>query len=73
MLLITSMNGRLTPQSDEGTEAHLFQLWLLTEVIVVGFFAAKWFTKAPKQAAMILVFQVLLILAACAPVIYLHL
>lgn len=30
------------PDADEGTGAHLFQIWLVVEVLMVAFFAIKW-------------------------------
>jgi len=52
-------------QEDEGTGAHLFQLWLALEPLMVGFFAVKWLPQAPKQALIILVLQ---IVAAILPI-----
>ena len=51
--------------ADEGTAAHLFQLWLVLEPFLVGFFAIKWLPRARKQALFILSFQVI---AALLPV-----
>jgi len=52
-------------QKDEGTGAHLFQLWLVLEPLMVGFFAVKWLPRAPKQALPILTLQ---IIAALLPI-----
>ena len=57
-------------EADEGTGAHLFQLWLVLEPLMVGFFAVKWFPRAPKQALLILALQIAAALLACAPVFY---
>ncbi|OGZ29604.1 MAG: hypothetical protein A2931_04390 [Candidatus Niyogibacteria bacterium RIFCSPLOWO2_01_FULL_45_48] len=43
---------------DEGTAAHLFQLWLVFEPLAVGFFAVKWLPRAPKQVLFILALQI---------------
>jgi hypothetical protein len=51
------------PTGDEGLGAHLFQIWLPLEVIMIIFFSVKWL-KASKQALLILV------IAVCAPVFY---
>ena len=61
------------PNADEGTAAHLFQLWLVLEPFMLGFFALKWFSKSPKQTALILSIQIVAALAACAPVFLLKL
>ena len=46
-------------QEDEGTGAHLFQLWLLLEPFMLGFFAFKWFKSARKDTLMILAVQII--------------
>ncbi len=61
-----------TPEADEGIGAHLFQIWLVFEVMLVGFFAVTWLPKKPSQALCMLVVQIIAILAACAPVFLLH-
>ena len=55
---------------DEGTGAHLFQLWLVSEPFMLGYFAIKWIPHAPKHAFIIIALQILAALAACAPVFY---
>ena len=74
LLVLLSINGVPTelPQ-DEGTAAHLFQIWLALEVGLIGFFAAKWLPRAPKEAAVILGIQILLVLAGMSPVWYFQL
>jgi hypothetical protein len=52
-------------EEDEGTGAHLFQLWLVLEPLLVGFFAIKWLPREPKPALMILALQVV---AALLPI-----
>jgi hypothetical protein len=52
-------------EKDEGVGAHLFQLWLVLEPFLLGFFAVKWLPRAPKQALQILALQ---ILAALLPI-----
>lgn len=57
---------------DEGTPAHIFQLWLVLEVLMVPFFAFMWLPKEPKQALIILAIQIIAVLAACAPIFILE-
>ncbi len=52
-------------EEDEGTGAHLFQLWLVLEPLMVGFFAVTWLPRAPKKALFILALQ---IIAALLPI-----
>jgi hypothetical protein len=35
---------------DEGTPAHIFQLWALLQILAVVAFAAKWLRRAPRAA-----------------------
>ena len=70
MLVSIAMFGPPVREPDEGTAAHLFQIWMVLEVLMVAFFAIKWLPQAPKQALLILALQVVAALAACAPVFY---
>ena len=60
-------------EEDEGTPAHLFQLLLVLEPFMVGFFAVKWFTRAPKQTLLILVLQIAAALFPISIVFFLNL
>jgi len=57
-------------QEDEGIGAHLFQLWLVLEPFMIGFFAIKWFPRVPKQAMLILAFQIIAALLPISIVFY---
>ncbi len=70
MLIFIAMFGAPVHQADEGTGAHLFQIWLVLEVLMMVFFAIKWLPRAPKQALAVLAIQIVAALAACAPVFY---
>ncbi len=72
-LISIAMFGAPARDPDEGTAAHLFQTWLVLEVLMVGFFAIKWVPQKPKQALVILVLQIAAVIAGCAPVFYFHL
>ena len=58
------------PNADEGTGAHLFQLWLVLEFFMISFFGIKWLPQAPKTAGIVLAVQILLVLVGCFPVFY---
>ncbi len=73
MLTSIALFGPPTPEPDEGTAAHLFQIWLALEVVLITLFAGRWLARAPKQTWWILALQVLAVAAACAPVAYFHL
>jgi hypothetical protein len=55
-------------EADEGTAAHLWQLFMAAQVPVVAFFVAKWLPQTPRRALPILVLQAFAALAAFAPV-----
>jgi hypothetical protein len=55
-------------EADEGTAAHLFQLLMVAQVPVVGYFALKWVPRAPGGALGVLALQLLAALAAFASV-----
>ena len=56
------------PPTDEGSAAHLFQAWIVFEVLAIFFFFIKWVPKAPKHAPMVLFLQIIAAVAAAAPV-----
>jgi hypothetical protein len=60
-------------EADEGTAAHIFQLLIVAEVPIVGFFAIKWLPRFPRQALEVLALQACAGLAALAPVFILNL
>ena len=69
-LIYIAVSGPPVRQPDEGTAAHLFQIWLIIEVFMLAFFAIKWLPERPTQALFILMIQIVAVLAACAPVFY---
>jgi hypothetical protein len=44
-------------ETDEGTPAHLFQLLMVGQVPIVGFFALSWLPRAPREALLVLGLQ----------------
>lgn len=52
-------------EADEGTEAHLFQLLMPVQAVVVAYFKYAWLPKSPRLALGVLALQ----LAAAAAVI----
>jgi hypothetical protein len=55
---VASATG-IVHEQDEGVGAHLFQLWLLAEPFMVGYFAFKWLPLERRQASTILAAQIL--------------
>ena len=60
-------------EADEGTAAHLWQLLVAGQWPVVAFFAFKWLPRGPRAALPVLALQAVALLAALAPVYFLHL
>ncbi len=52
-------NYGIVYHKDEGTPAHLFQIWLVLEIFMMAFFAIKWLARNPKQTLMILALQII--------------
>jgi len=57
-LLIQITFFEIVREEDEGTAAHLFQLWLVLEPLMLGYFAFKWLPREPKHALHILALQI---------------
>jgi hypothetical protein len=51
-----AING-FVRQADEGTEAHLFQLLMPVQLLVMGYFGLTWVPRAPRQALPVLALQ----------------
>ena len=75
ILTLLSIHGIPAPDEnkDEGLGAHLFQLWLVIESVMIPYFAVRWLPQARKDAALILILQISFVLMACFPVFYLQL
>jgi len=58
----------LVSQPDEGTEAHLFQLLMPVQLLVMGVFAVTWLPRAPRAALTVLAVQVIFVIALLAAV-----
>ncbi|MEO6052042.1 MAG: hypothetical protein ABIP78_12035 [Pyrinomonadaceae bacterium] len=58
-------------EEDEGTPAHLFQLLMAAQVLVIGFFMAKWLPREPGPTLQVLALQAVAMFAAFAAVFFL--
>jgi len=72
-MLLQFMQGTLVRQPDEGTTAHLFQLLMPLNAIVMVVFGAFWLPKYPKPASQLLGLQVSAFVAVLAVVHFRHL
>jgi len=59
--------------ADEGIPAHLFQIFLVIQVLAVAFFVIKWLPRNPKHALAILALQILAALLPMSVVFFLKL
>ena len=73
ILFLGMMFGTIHREEDEGVGAHLFQIWLALEPFMLGYFALKYVPLAPKNALLILAFQILAALLPISVVLYLGL
>ena len=55
-------------QADEGIEAHLFQLLMPVQLVLMAYFAATWLPRASRGAFAVLALQVLASAAVFAAV-----
>ncbi len=73
MLIGIEMFGVPVREADEGTGAHLFQIWLALEVLMVVFFAVKWLPQRHMQALLVLTIQIVAALLPMSIVFFLKL
>ena len=58
ILVYVAINGFASSgNGDEGAPARIFQLIMLAQLPIAGYFAIKWLPKQPKQSLMVLVLQ----------------
>lgn len=65
--------GRLVRQPDEDIGAHLFQLLMPAQLLIIAFFAISWLPRQPKAAFLVLALQVGAALAVIGVVYFRHL
>ena len=63
----------LIHERDEGTTAHLFQLLMPTQAVIIAFFALSWLPQKPTAALQVLLLQIVAALAVLGLVFSLHL
>ncbi len=73
MFVVAYFRQGLVRKPDEDAYAHLFQIFLAAQVLIILIFAIKWLPQAPRQAALVLALQSAAVLAVCSPVYFLHL
>jgi hypothetical protein len=58
-------------EADEGATAHIFQILVVAQVPMVGYFCLRWLPRAPGAALRVLALQAAALAAAFASVYFL--
>jgi hypothetical protein len=61
-----------TGGGNEGTPARIFQLIMVAQLPIAGYFAVKWLPKQPKQSLMVLALQTVAWIIPIVTIIYLE-
>ena len=69
VLVLWQVLSGAPPSHDEGTAAHLFQLFIVGQAPFAAYFAIKWMPRQPGPAMMVLALQAAAAVAALAPVV----
>jgi len=73
ILVYVAINGFASSgNGDEGTPARIFQLIMISQLPIAGYFAVKWLPKQPKQSLMVLAFQAVAWIIPIVTIIYLE-
>jgi len=72
-LTVGLLRGTLARQPDEGAVAHLFQILMPLQIIIIGAFAVSWVPKRPLAAAQVLCLQIMASLCVFSIVYFRHL
>jgi hypothetical protein len=59
--------------TDEGAIAHIWQLLMAGQLPILAYFVIRWLPRVPRQTLSVLALQIVLVLAAAAPVFLLKL
>lgn len=62
----------IVQNEDEGAPARIFQLLMLAQLPIAGYFAVKWLPKRPKQSLMVLALQAVAWIIPIATIMYLE-
>ena len=68
-IIAIAVNG-VGREADEGSAAHLFQLFMAASFVMSAAFVIRWATRAPGQMLRILAIQIAAALVALAPIFY---
>jgi len=73
ILVFVAINGFASSgNGDEGAPARIFQLIMVAQLPIAGYFAVKWLPKQPKQSLMVLTLQAVAWIIPIVTIIYLE-
>jgi len=73
ILVFVTINGFISSgNGDEGAPARIFQLIMLAQLPIAGYFAIRWLPKQPKQSLMVLTLQAVAWIIPIATILYLE-
>ena len=73
ILVFVAINGFASSgNGDEGAPARIFQLIMVAQLPIAGYFAIKWLPKQPKQSLMVLALQAVAWIIPIIAIIYLE-
>ena len=71
IVVIHAMRYGIVHEADEGTSAHLFQILMVAQVPVIGWFAVRWLPRERGRSLRVMAVQAVAIAAAFAAVYFL--
>jgi hypothetical protein len=73
ILVYVAINGFASSgNGDEGAPARIFQLIMIAQLPIAGYFAVKWLPRQPKQSLMVLALQAVAWIIPIATIIYIE-
>jgi len=73
IVVFVAINGFASSgNGDEGAPARIFQLIMVAQLPIAGYFAVKWLPKQPKQSLMVLALQAVAWIIPIVTIIYLE-
>lgn len=73
LVLIRIARFSIGREADEGAEAHLFQILMPVQALIIAFFAMTWLPRSPRAALQVLTLQGGAAFVVLALVFFLHL
>lgn len=73
IVVFVAINGFASSgNGDEGAPARIFQLIMVAQLPIAGYFALKWLPKQPKQSLMVLALQAVAWIIPIVTIMYLE-